>query len=216
MPETPWTKGDAVVHSLKPEWGHGEVLVATPGTHDGRPCQRLTVRFSRGGTRTVSTAFADLMPAAHAPRLREIAPPPEPEPGTRSESPVDTTLDPLAKAANDAQVAELMSTLPEPATDPFASPKARLAATLALYRFTESGSSLLDWAAAQTGLKDPLSRFNRHELEQWFGRFRIELDDHLRKLVRDLRRTDAAALAQAAAAAGPAAKQALRRAETGR
>jgi hypothetical protein len=191
-----WSKGDSVVHAGRPEWGVGHVLSAETYMHEGKPCQRLSIRFERAGTKTISTAFADLRPASEIPRLPEL----------KEEEP-----DPLAQAAFGASVEQMMTSLPERATDPFTSLKSRLTATLDLYRFTESGGTLLDWAAIQTGLKDPLSRFNRHELEQWFAKFKIELDNHLRKLVRDIRRTEPATLDAVAATASPAAKAALRR-----
>jgi hypothetical protein len=68
----------------------------------------------------------------------------------------------------------------------------------------------------QSGLKDPLSRFSRHELEQFFERFKNTLDAHLRKLVFEMKKEDPSGLSEAVAAAAPHAKQALRRADTGR
>lgn len=219
---TDWNKGDNVVHPAKPEWGAGEVLVAEPVVHDGRKCQRLTIRFSRGGTKTISTAFAELKPAGELPRIPRLIEPeaeapasasrPKPRGGTPA-APGETEPNPLAKSAMDSEIAAIMGKLPEKATDPFTSGKVRLAATLDLFRFTDSGGSLLDWAAIQTGLPDPLSRFNRHELEQWFAKFRIELEAHLRKLVRDVKKTDPAGYAEAAGACPSAAKGALRKAE---
>lgn len=103
-----------------------------------------------------------------------------------------------------------MARLPETATDPFASPPQRLSATLALYRFTPNGGSLLDWAAAQSGLADPLAVFNRHELEQFFARFATARDQHLRQLADEIRRKDPDALNRALAGAPPAAQNALR------
>lgn len=193
-----WTKGDSVVHAAKPEWGAGEVLVAESISHEGKPVQRLTIRFSRAGTKTISTAFADLRPASEMPYLPEPA----------SEKP-----DPLAQVALSASVEELMTKLPDNATDPFRGLRQRLSSTLDLYRFADNGATLLDWAAIQTGLKDPLSRFNRHELEQWFSRFKMELDNHLKKLVKDARKQDPQALEAVTAAATPTARQALRRAD---
>ena len=111
---------------------------------------------------------------------------------------------------------EMMTRLPESVTDPFVSLRKRTQAAVALYKFGESAGGLLDWAAVQTGLRDPMTRFNRHELERLFERFRINLDAHLRKLVKDVRRQDPAALAEATSAAGPLAKQALRRADADR
>lgn len=201
MPPREWAKGDQVVHATKPEWGIGEVLGAEAATQNGSPCQRLTVRFDRAGLKTLSTAFAELRPASDAPRL-----------ATQEEK----SADPLAAALNATPVEEVMVRLPERATDPFLSMRDRLNATLDLYRFTEGGSSLLDWACMQTSLKDPLSRFNRHELEQWFARFKMEVDQHLRKLVRDARKQEPGLVEDVAAGAGPAARQALRRADIGR
>jgi hypothetical protein len=193
-----WSKGDSVVHAAKPEWGAGEVLLAESISYEGKPVQRLTIRFTRAGTKTISTAFADLRSAADMPFLPE---------------PKDEKPDPLAQVAMSANVEELMTKLPENATDPFRSLKQRLASTLDLYRFGDNSSTLLDWAAIQTGLKDPLSRFNRHELEQWFSRFKMEVDNHLRKLVKDMRKQEPQALEAATAAASPIARQALRRAD---
>jgi hypothetical protein len=193
-----WSKGDSVVHAAKPEWGAGEVLLAEAISHEGKPVQRLTIRFTRAGTKTISTAFADLRPASDMPYLPE---------------PTADKPDPLAQVALSASVEEMMTRLPESATDPFRSLRQRLIATVNLYRFEENGATLLDWAAIQTGLKDPLSRFNRHELEQWFSRFKVELDTHLRKLVKEVRRQDPQAIEAAAAAAPHAGRQALRRAD---
>jgi hypothetical protein len=194
-----WKLGDRIVHAGKPEWGTGEVRTAESIVQEGVRCQRLTVRFDRAGFKTLSTAFADL-------RAREDAPEPLSEP-----EPVN---DPLAPQGINYR--ERLLAIPEDATDPFRSRKARLTTTLSLYRFTPSGASLLDWAASQTGLKDPLSKFSRHELEQSFDRFRINLDTHLKKLAFEMRKADPTGLAEAAAAAGPEGKQALRRADMGR
>jgi len=173
--------------------------VAEPGANEGKPCQRLTIRFSRGGTKTISTAFADLRPASDMPYL--------PESAAAEEG------DPLAQLAMGASVEQLMTKLPEKATDPFTGLSQRVAATLDLYRFGDGNGALLDWAAIQTGLKDPLSRFNRHELELWFTKFKIEVDNHLKKLLRDMRKQDPQGLGSLVAGASPAARQALRRAD---
>lgn len=215
-----WSKGDSVVHAARPEWGAGEVLVAEPVVHEGRKCQRLTIRFARGGTKTISTAFAELKPASELPRIPRLLEPDEPAPAlpTPKNRPSSVPTpppepDPLVLTAMNSEIAAIMSKLPEKSTDPFTSGKARLAATLDLFKYTDSGGSLLDWAAIQTGLADPLSRFNRHELEQWFARFKIELEAHLRKLVREVRKTDPAGYAEVTGAVSGAAKSALRKAE---
>jgi hypothetical protein len=187
-----------VVHAGRPEWGTGEVRTAEAVVQDGQKCQRLTIRFDRAGVKTISTAFADL-------RTREEVP----------EVPAESAApDPLGPPSENLE-GKLIA-LPEDATDPFRSRKARLETTLALYRFNSNGASLLDWAASQTGLKDPLSRFSRHELERSFSRFRMELDGHLRKLTFEMRKADPTGLAEAAATANAEGKQALRRADAGR
>lgn len=216
---TAWNKGDNVVHAAKPEWGAGEVLVAEPVVHEGVKCQRLTIRFSRGGTKTISTAFAELKPASELPRMPRLIEPDEDPPAltsaprSRSAAPADTEPDPLAMSAMNSEIAAMMGKLPDKATDPFTSGKARLAATLDLFKYTDTGGSLLDWAAIQTGLPDPLARFSRHELEQWFAKFKIELEAHLRKLVRDVRKADPSGYAELAATCPPGARGALRKAE---
>jgi hypothetical protein len=216
MASREWVRGENVVHATRPEWGAGEILVAEPVVHEGRPCQRLTIRFTRAGTKTVSTAFAELRPAADMPRLPPEAVAEEPQATSRAVPQPTPTTDPIVRAEVEATVSEMLTRLPEVATDPFSSLRSRLEATLDLYKFTPSGGSLLDWAAIQTGLKDPLARFNRHELEQWFQRFQFELDAHLKKLVRDVRKQDPQALAELSAEATPAARTALRRADIGR
>lgn len=200
MPTT-WQRGDRVRHAGRPEWGLGKVQSAESAVLDGKPCQRLVVAFDRVGTRTLSTAFADLRSADDAVPVSNDRP--------------DST-DPLAMQMDQIPAEQRLVAVPEDASDPFASGRSRLAATLALYRFTDTGASLLDWAAMQTGMKDPLARFNRHELEQHFRRFQVNLDAHLKKLVRDLKRQEPATVQELTQSAGPAARQALRRADIGR
>ncbi|MFZ4574504.1 MAG: DUF3553 domain-containing protein [Phycisphaerales bacterium] len=219
-----WVKGDLIVHSARPEWGQGQVLAAEAAQHEGKQCQRLTIRFDRAGTKTLSTAFAELKPAAGVFASVVLADEPEPEDTPpparlaprravdapeRAQADQKPSLDPLT-------LAEVMTKLPESVRDPFIALRKRVASTLDLYRFSESGGALLDWAASQTGLKDPLSRFSRHELEQWFQRFRMDADHHLRKLARELRKAEPGAIDELFQAASPAGKQAMRRADFGR
>jgi hypothetical protein len=199
-----WAYGDRVVHARRPEWGAGVVTAAVKDVHEGKPCQRLTIRFDRAGVKTLSTALADLVVAEQAP------PPASPDqPGNGDDAQW------LARLRGDS-LEERFTRLPEACTDPFSTPAARLRATLALYRFTDTGASLLDWAAAQSGLKDPMSRFNRHELEVLFQKFAFARDEHLRRLVLDLKKKDPAELAAALRAAPPAAHQVLRRLDIAR
>jgi hypothetical protein len=202
MTEKQWNVGDRVIHASKPEWGAGVITAAEKSVHDGRPCQRLTVRFDRAGVRTLTTAFADLRPADEAPSLA---------PTTES----DDQAGWLNRLSADSPV-EVLTRLPEAATDPFSSLASRLKASLDLYRFNDTGGSLLDWAAMQSGLKDPLARFNRHELEQIFRRFAAVRDEHFKKLAIEIKRREPAVFQQAMKSAAPAVQQALRRLDIGR
>ncbi|MCR9216166.1 MAG: DUF3553 domain-containing protein [bacterium] len=189
--------GDRVVHAGKPEWGIGVVSSAQNLSQDGKACQRLTIRFERAGLKTLSTAVADIRPAdqADAP-ARQI----------RSESEGATTTESNGSWLQELEAgdpAEVMARLPQSCTDPFQSIGNRIKATLGLFRFSDSGGSLLDWAAAQTGMKDPLSRFNRHELEQFFARFQTNRDAHLRRLAAEALKKDPGCLREAAKNAPP-------------
>lgn len=195
--------GDRVVHTTRPEWGTGVVTAVQPVVHEGKPAQQLTLRFDRGGLKTISTAVASLRLAdqddEHHP-AKDVAGEPR------------GWLDSLG-ADNPA---EAMSRLPEATRDPFTTLAARIQATIALYRFSDRGSSILDWAAAQTGLADPLSRFNRHQLEEFFKRFAGERDTHLKRLVLELQRKDPAAAEQVLRTAPPTVRDTLRRPHTSR
>ena len=81
------------------------------------------------------------------------------------------------------QPEDAMVAMPPTATDPFMPIRNRLQFIIKLYRFEPTGGKLIDWAVAQTGMDDPLARFNRHELEQFFDRWMWERD---RLLVRTL------------------------------
>lgn len=212
-----WAFGDKVIHSAKPEWGTGVVTAASSTTHEGVPCQSLTIRFDRAGVKTISTAFAKLVPASEAPILLAAAAA-DPSPaadhtgngngnGLGHRSSAIGGMEPLVTP----DPRQIMTRLPEAATDPFVTPLARLKATLNLYKFVPTGSSLLDWAAIQSGLADPMSRFNRHELERFFEGFAVVRDAHLKKVVQEMKKTDPAGLAQAISQAPAAAQQAIRR-----
>ncbi|MCC5786381.1 MAG: DUF3553 domain-containing protein [Phycisphaerales bacterium] len=173
MQQRQWSVGDRVVHAGRPEWGGGKVTAAARANHQGAPCQRLTVRFDRAGLKTLSTALAELKPEQSA-----------------SENPAGGWLNELEQA----RPADSLATLPERVSDPFVPLDKRLEASFALYRFTGSGGSLIEWASAQTGMKDPLSTFTRQDLEAHFEVYQRRLDDHVRKLAGELRRSDPAAL----------------------
>ncbi len=185
------------MHAARPEWGRGEIVKADSIVHEGKPAQSLLVRFDRVGLKTLSTAIATLT------RVNALAATPD--------SPENEPA-----AVTPAEARRRLSELPESATDPFQPAKRRLAATLDLYRYSDRGASLLDWASLLTGLRDPLTLLNRHELEEQFKRFQMVLDGHLRKILRDAKREDPAGAADAIARASPEARQAVRRCDAAR
>ena len=215
MPTQTWTVGDTVRHAARPEWGQGKVSKAEATVHEGKPCQRLTIKFDRAGLKTLSTAFAELEPFGAGPLS-----------GARRAAGVEQSVSSATSAStsvvNDAfelpseSIAEVLARLPDAASDPFRTLEARLKATLSLYRFQATGSSLLDWAASQSGITDPLSKFSRHELEAHFQRFRVRLDAHLVTLARDAAKADPAMLTRLKADAPSQARSALDRLNTRR
>ncbi len=103
-----------------------------------------------------------------------------------------------------------MSELPPEATDPFIPLEKRLHYLLGLYRFLTNGSSLMDWAVAQSGLDDPLSRFTRTDLEGHFNLLAMDRDAHLPKLLSEARK-NGIQVDTILAQASPAAKKMLER-----
>jgi len=204
--------GDRVRHARRPEWGVGTVtrveeIVGPPGTSG----QRVHVRFPNEGVKTLNTTVAELEKVPAGSSLPGDVPPEAP-PGEK---------DPLAHWAERTEgdwlssvakkkVEEVMVALPERVRDPFASVRKRLQETIHLYRFERSGRSLVEWAIAQTGLDDPLSRFNRHELERYYDRWLIELDQHLSRTLAEVRSTRAA-VDDVLRAAPPSFQRALQR-----
>jgi hypothetical protein len=191
--------GDKVVHTGRPEWGVGTVSQTADDVHEGRSCQRLTVRFERAGIKTLSTGVATLVPATDAPALTQ-----------HEAAPGDPFLSGGAKSVH-----ELMLRIADVASDPFQPVRVRLDATIKLYRFNEHAGALIDWAAGQSGLKDPLSRFSRHELEDLFRRWGMLRDEHLRKLVLEAKKADPTGLALAMKSATGKAQQLLRKFDAG-
>jgi hypothetical protein len=196
-----FAKGESVVHAGKPEWGPGDIISAEGHVHEGKPCQRLTIRFARGGLKTISTAFADLR-AAEDSLSRQII------------RAGDDLSDPLDKMMRRKSAEESLQKIPDDAIDPFRSLNNRLATTINLYKWMDSPAGVLEWATIQTGLGDAMSVFNRHELEQAMDKFRIQVDNHLKKLLPQARKADAAGVQKILLTAGPSAKAALRRVDT--
>jgi hypothetical protein len=224
-----FAKGDTVRHPKRPEWGQGKVrdlqAIAQP---DGSRAQRLTVDFANEGRKLINTAVAPLIRDAAAPEkpskpraLRNT--PDAPLPSHTRKKATATATAPANGSGDSAaggsgwldaldgstQSNELWD-LPEDVSNPFASLGERLKAILQTFRYSTEPRALIDWAVAQTGLNDPLSKYTRHELEQAFPRYARDRDQHLRDLVRQLKRNNEyATLKDAGRGLFPAAQSAL-------
>lgn len=104
-----------------------------------------------------------------------------------------------------------MLRMPEPAVDPFRSTRERLQFSLNLYRFQRDAKSITEWAIAQSGMPDPLTRWSRQELELMFDRWARERDIHLLDLVSRAEKEDPEMTRRLLDAALPDAREALRR-----
>jgi hypothetical protein len=174
-------QGDRVTHPGRPEWGIGEVMKVELITRDGRPDRRVWIKFPNEGTKTVLASVAGLE-TIDKPIAQEAA-----ERGTlldREASQESGWLGAIAKSRPE----EAMIAVPDRATDPFMAAGVRLKFIYGLYRFNKSGGSIIEWAIAQTGLDDPLARFNRHELEQFFDRWCWERDRVLARTIDEARK----------------------------
>ena len=201
MSDHQFQAGDQVRHAQRPEWGVGTVVrvedLAANAEH--RREQRLVIRFPNVGLKTLSSAHAPLQrfggdsgdrhPVAVWEKVGE-----------------ESWLGSVARK----KIEEAMVSLPLDARDPFIPLSKRLSFTLDLYRFGRSGRSLSDWAVAQSGLDDPLTRFTRHELEQFFDRWAAERDSHLARLLQGAP-LDPRLVNDALEAAPPQARGAVRR-----
>lgn len=168
-----YQQGDVVTHPRRPEWGQGVVKTAQAIVHQGNAAQRLSVEFANHGRVVINTAVAPLAPKGHK--------------QTMSSSMTSSRgwLDQLERSNKNSH--ELWE-LPEALTDVFSSDLQRLTATLDSYKFTTEPRPLIDWAVIQTGMDDPLTKYTRHDLEQAFARFARNRDQHLKELVRQLKR----------------------------
>lgn len=215
-----------------PEWGPGTVTRVQAAAHEGKPCQRLTIRFERAGLKTLSTAFAVLVPADERPRsfaaavalqdANDAATRPPSRLGAALSSPV--RVQPPTESDDhgwlnkleDGEFRTKLERVPESALDPFIPTSERVKNTYRLFQFTKDGGSLVAWATAQTGVADPLGHMSRPELERVFDRFRRNLDNHLIQMMTQMRRSSPADFERALAIAPPAAQQVLRRANLSR
>ena len=183
-------RGDIVSHPKRPQWGAGVVRDVSVITHEGRPAQRLTIDFANHGRVVINTGVAALVPkdqvdsSSSAP-LR-FAHSSEVSNTMTANGTQKGWLDQLEQARGLKQH-ELWE-LPDDMTDPFSTEWARLVATLRSFQYSTEARSLIDWAVAQTGLDDPMTRYTRQELEQNFQRFAHNRDQHLKELVRSMKR----------------------------
>lgn len=208
-----FTRGDVVLHPRRPEWGEGRVDQALTIVHEGQPAQRLVVTFTHYGRTTINTALAPLIAKEGNPPMSTTHTSSNRTFNAASTNAPSSGRGWLADLEGKPRQGELWA-LPEALTDPFDSVARRLAATLETYRFNNSPRSLLEWAIAQTGLSDPLTKYTRHELEQVFPRFVRDRDNHLFDLVRTLKRQNRQDILQDAlrTATLPAARDMLQRA----
>jgi len=174
--------GDQVRHPERPEWGVGTVSKVEVTPVGGTPTQRITVRFPNAGIKVLNDT------AARLERVVEESVVVASGHSTESIDAIDRMReDDLLAPVASRKLTELMTAIPEPCRDPFRSLEDRIRSTLGLYRFDDGGKGLIDWAVMQTGLDDPLARFNRHELEEHFRRWSYEREQHLRKLLHEAR-----------------------------
>ncbi|MEM6333570.1 MAG: DUF3553 domain-containing protein [Planctomycetota bacterium] len=208
---------DRVVHPKRVEWGVGTVRQTNRIDHEGKPAQRVTIDFPNRGRVVINTGVVPLElreaadPAAsstvkRSPRTRPVYDT-IPSNGKVAASAPATPAKAPAVAANVAageadsaqpdkgwlntletgDTHELWA-LPERLSDPFLSLADRIKLTLEMYRYSTEPKALIDWAIAQTGLDDPLTRYTRQEMEHAFPRFARNRDQHLKDLVRQLKR----------------------------
>ncbi len=149
---------------------------------NGHSTQRLSIRFPNAGIKTLIEEQAELQRVAIT-ADDPLADGDTPAGRAWDKMSQDDWLSPVALK----KMVESLIALPQDVRDPFISLQKRLHLTLRLYRFDKSGKGLMDWAVAQTGLDDPLTRFTRQELEQHFARFVTERDGHLGRLIQESR-----------------------------
>ncbi|MHC4305620.1 MAG: DUF3553 domain-containing protein [Planctomycetota bacterium] len=197
--------GDRVRHTRRPEWGIGSIVKAEEMTLNDRRAQRVSVRFPNAGLKTISTAHAELqlVNANSGPETDGADTHPLGGWDKMKES------DWLGEVAQ-RKVVEAMTSIAPEARDPFMSLEKRVEACLDLYRFERTGRSLIDWAIAQSGLADPLSRFTRHELEVLFDQWAARRDEHMGGLLQEIK-AGPDVVAKLVESAPPGARDAVRR-----
>jgi len=180
MPKEIFEFGDRVRLCRRPEWGIGSVVKVESAMRNGTRSQSVSVRFVNQGIKVLNTAIAEIQLVSHEHNeaLADAKAHPMVKWQKFSES---EWLAPMAQR----KIQEVMVALPENVRDPFCSIKRRLKLTLDLFRFKRTGGSLIEWAIAQSGLDDPLTRFTRQELELYFDRWMTFRQDHLQKMLQE-------------------------------
>ncbi len=180
MTEIVFSSGDVVVHPKRPEWGNGTVISVAVIQHEGKRAQRLVVKFSNKGRVVLNTGVAGLVY-----KDQKVARKSDMSSAVNGGLSGDGWLKDLENEVGGKQH-ELWA-LPEPLVDPFLSLEERLKNTADSYKYSKNPRSLLDWSVVQTGLDDPLSKYNRHELEEGFMHFERDRNLHLVDLVKQLK-----------------------------
>ncbi len=210
MSDRKFEYGDRVRHATRPEWGIGLVVKTELLSANGRQAQRLAVRFPNDGLKTISTAHAELELVTED--VAVVASDGEVSPLGGWDKMEDSEW--LGEVAQ-RKVREVMVGLSESVRDPFRPVEERLRACLDLFRFERTGRGLVEWAVAQSGLDDPLSRFTRHELEVLFDQWASNRQQHLQHLFSQAH-SDQQLVSRLLADAPPAAQACVRRLTTGR
>lgn len=173
--------GDRVTHPKFPEWGSGAVIKVENTPVNGELSKRVTVRFAHAGLKKFVGDAIPLvvMVSAHS------------MPGDRDGMrPAIAQVEDLERSgltqAIEQKLEEIMFNIPLACRDPFNTLEHRMRRTFDLYKYDTSGKGLMEWAMAQTGMDDPLTRFNRTELEMYFKQFSFLLKQHLQKLLGEM------------------------------
>ena len=173
--------GNRVIHPKFPEWGSGAVIKVESTPVNGEPSTRVTVRFAHAGLKKFvgNVLPLDILDEGHS------------MPGDHScKRPPIAEVEDLEKSglcqAVEQKLDEIMHAIPMACRDPFNTAEHRLRRTLELYKYDMSGRGLMEWAMMQTGMDDPLSRFNRTELEVFFKHYSHELNKHLASLLSEM------------------------------
>tara|TARA_B100000959_G_scaffold286231_1_gene363965 strand:- start:271 stop:909 length:639 start_codon:yes stop_codon:yes gene_type:complete len=200
--------GDKVTHPNFPEWGNGSVIKVESTAVRGEPTARVTVRFSSAGLKSFvgNDLPLEVLVDGHS------------MPGDRDlKRPAIAEVEDLERSgltqAVEQKLQEIMHAIPLACRDPFNTSEHRLRRTLDLYKYDMSGKGLMMWAMSQTGMDDPLTRFNRTELEVYFKHYSHGLNKHLSKLLAEMH-GESKLINQLLSEAPPRAKRAVEKAKS--